>query len=254
MRLKGCPVLGFPLLFDPVSAWVNPMKSAVLTCLAIVFGVVMFGGTAGAQEADAFLACADIRDRNERLACLDEALNDATRERTPMPRQEADTSSTAVEDFGEAPARVTATGAENEVEDAAEDGEENAEKGSLFRLPRISIFRRGQDDADAEDDQEAVAGTEDEDRLENFGRGAPRVVVNEDGEEELNDVITELFLAQPSMWLIRLESGQVWRQVHPKRLNLREGDPVRIYPTGWGDNFRLETSRLSGYIQVLRVE
>lgn len=241
MRLKGCPVMGFPLLFEPVSAWVNPMKSAVLKSLAVVFGVVMLGGAARAQEADAFLACADIRDRNERLACLDEALNDATRERTPMPRQEADTSSTAEEDFGEAPASV------------AETVEEDAEKGSLFRLPRISIFRRGQDDADAEDDQEAVAGPE-EDRLENFGREAPRVVVNEDGEEELNDVITELLLAKPSMWLIRLESGQVWRQVHPKRLNLREGDAVRIYPTGWGDNFRLETPRLSGYIQVLRVE
>ena len=80
------------------------------------------------------------------------------------------------------------------------------------------------------------------------------VIVTNRMNDELNDVVAELVMAKPDQWLVKLASGQVWRQTHPRRLNLREGDAVRIYPTGWGENFRLEAVRLNGFIQVLRVE
>lgn len=223
------------------------MKFAVHTILPSAI-LLTVSSLAGAQEVDAFLACAGITDRDQRLACLDEALDAATTRQEDASAEPAD-SPAAVESFGEAPGRVAET----------PDVGESADQESFFRLPRIGIFRRGDDARDSAEEEagEAVAesgsGDSEADRLESFGREA-RIVVNADGEDELHDSIAELLMARPNQWLIRLASGQVWEQVHPKRLNLREGDEVRIYPTGWGDNFRLETPRLDGYIQVLRVE
>ncbi len=198
---------------------------------------------ANAQEADAFLACAEITDRVERVICLEEALESATATQAADTAVVEDTPETEVEDFGTSPGAVTETA--NVVERGAE------ERRSFFRLPRLPSLFGGGDDAPESDAMDAEPV--DENALESFGREA-RVVVNMDGQDELQDVITELLEANPNMWLIRLASGQVWRQTHSKRLNLREGDAVRIYPSRWGENYRLQTPRLSGFIQVLRVE
>lgn len=198
---------------------------------------------ANAQEADAFLACAEITDRVERVICLEEALESATATQAADPAVMEDTPETEVEDFGTSPGAVTETA--TVVERGAE------ERRSFFRLPRLPSLFGGGDDAPESDAMDAEPV--DENALESFGREA-RVVVNMDGQDELQDVITELLEANPNMWLIRLASGQVWRQTHSKRLNLREGDAVRIYPSRWGENYRLQTPRLSGFIQVLRVE
>ena len=207
------------------------MKFAVTQFLPIAI-LLTFSSQSWAQDVDAFLACAEITDRTARLTCLDEALDAATTQQAGE--------AAAVETFGEASGRVA----------DAPDADGEAGKLPVFRLPRI--FRRDDKPNDVAEESVTSADSE-EDRLDSFGRQT-RVVVNENGEDELNDVIAELFMAKPNQWLIRLGSGQVWNQVHPKRLNLREGDAIRIYPTGWGDNYRLETPRLDGYIQVLRVE
>ena len=198
---------------------------------------------ANAQEADAFLACAEITDRVERVICLEEALESATATQAADTAVVEDTPETEVEDFGTSPGAVTETA--NVVERGAE------ERRSFFRLPRLPSLFGGGDDAPESDAMNAEPV--EENAVESFGREA-RVVVNMDGQDELQDVITELLEANPNMWLIRLASGQVWRQTHPKRLNLREGDTVSIYPSRWGENYRLQTPRLSGFIQVLRVE
>lgn len=212
----------------------------ILLTLALL-SVAVF---AQAQNDSAFLACAQITDRNERLQCLDEALNSAVSE------QEETESAARVEDFGSSQQAVTESQSGNA---------EKEEKRSFFRLPKIGgIFKRGDDEAESE--QEAAAtepvvdrNRESERRVEDFGRET-RVVVNENGEDELYDTVTELDQSRPNLWRIRLASGQLWRQVHPKRYNLKVGDNVRIYPSRWGDDYRLQIDRLSGFIQISRVE
>ena len=205
-----------------------------------------------AQDVDEFMACAEINDRVARVICLEEALDGATRQEQASDGAEqavVDSQVSAVEDFGEA--------TKQDVE--LEEAEENTGRQSFFRLPRIgNIFRRDESEIvdnspeieEAENDSAQAGQAE---QVAEFGRQS-RVVINENGEDELNDVVAELVMAKPDQWLVKLASGQVWRQTHPRRLNLREGDAVRIYPTGWGENFRLEAERLSGFIQVLRVE
>lgn len=58
----------------------------------------------------------------------------------------------------------------------------------------------------------------------------------------------------PQMWLIALESGQQWRQTIGKPYRLHVGDEVRVYPTRWGDAYRLSSERIGGYIQVVRAD
>jgi len=197
-----------------------------------------------AQDDSAFLACAQIKDRNERLQCLDEALNSAVRE------QEETESAASVENFGSSQEAMT----ESQPENADKE-----EKRSFFRLPKLGgIFKRGDDEVESEEENAAPEPVVErnrgsERRVEDFGRET-RVVVNANGEDELHDTVTELVQSKPNLWRIRLASGQVWRQVHPKRYNLKVGDNVRIYPSRWGDDYRLQIDRLNGFIQISRVE
>jgi hypothetical protein len=57
----------------------------------------------------------------------------------------------------------------------------------------------------------------------------------------------------PNNYTITLEDGQVWRQTYPKEYRLRAGHRVTIYPTRWGNSYRLESDSVRGYIQVERV-
>jgi len=221
--------------------------------------LISFNYSSFAQEVESFLACGEISDRVQRVLCLETAL-----EQSGSQEQEQS------QDMTEA-GRETSVNADNA--DNADNGEELEDFGRNqppsdkiianekadnrgFKLPVIeNLFRRNRDEVEASE-QEVSANEElASDRLENFGRGTTgKVIVNAEGQEELIDVVTELTMAKPNMWLIRLASGQVWRQTHSRRYNLRKGDEVRIYPTQWGENYRLETERLSGFIQMLRVE
>lgn len=174
-----------------------------------------------AQGDSAFLACERYNDRNERLACLEEALEAAT---DSAPQEQA-------------PARAP--------EPPRETVDNTATQTPPADSPSVSSTE------DQPDSSTAPASTE---RVETFGIPKPRVAENDDGEEALYDTVTELEEVRPNQWRIALASGQVWFQVHPKRFNLREGYPVRIYPSDWGDNFRLDTEKLSGFIQVQRLE
>lgn len=80
-----------------------------------------------------------------------------------------------------------------------------------------------------------------------------RVVENEHGEQELHATVAQIKRLLPTLLEITLEDGQVWRQTQSKPYNLRIGDEVRIYPTRWGDAFRLTAPRTAGYIQVSRI-
>ena len=220
-----------------------------------LLGIILlsFNSSSSAQEVESFLACGEIPDRVERVLCLETALEKSASQEDDQPQAVTDGASEASENRDNA--RELEDFGRNQVSsDETSNIEEADDKG--FKLPVIgNLFRRNRD----EDQEQEVALSEDTsaDRLDNFGRGTStisKVIENAEGQEELIDVVVELTMAKPNMWLIRLASGQVWRQTHSRRYNLRKGDEVRIYSTQWGENYRLETERLSGFIQMLRVE
>ncbi|HEX5418980.1 MAG TPA: hypothetical protein VFY39_03200, partial [Gammaproteobacteria bacterium] len=57
----------------------------------------------------------------------------------------------------------------------------------------------------------------------------------------------------PNSYLITLENGQVWRQTYPEVYHLQPGYKVRIYPSRWGNSYRMSSDKLHGFIQVERV-
>lgn len=81
-----------------------------------------------------------------------------------------------------------------------------------------------------------------------------RVIEGTDGKSELIDKVASIERLLPNLVLITLQSGQKWRQMVDKRYPVSVGDEVRIYPSRWGDAYRLSATRVSGYIQVERVD
>lgn len=86
-----------------------------------------------------------------------------------------------------------------------------------------------------------------------FGQEA-KVETNEEGTDALVDTVTALKRVEPTKWLITLSSGQVWRQTVGKTFMIREGETVRITPSGWGKAFRLSVAGRSSFIQVSRTQ
>lgn len=198
-------------------ARITPLMISPRTLLGLLMCLPL---PALAQDDSVFLACERFSDRDQRLACLEEALEAAT-DNDPQEQAPATAPVPPRETVDNAPTQPPADSA-----------------------PPTAA-------GDQPDSSPATASTE---RVETFGISRPRVAENEEGDEELHDTVTELDEIRPNQWRIALASGQVWFQVHPKRFNLREGFPVRIYPSDWGDNFRLDTEELSGFIQVRRLE
>jgi len=227
--------------------------------------------TIQAQEVSDFLECADFSDRLERVICLEGALEEAVSEQDTVAVSDNADSET-VENFGNNQAAVSSVPEEQEAD-------EEANESSFFRMPKISlgnIFRRNSDQPEGtiytpgrstteSNEQETLVVESNESRetdkqtgnatgsVENFGRES-RVIVNDEGQEELLGVVAEIQKIKANLLQITLGNGQIWQQRYVKQYNLREGDSVRIYASGWGSNFRLESERLSGFIQVGRVE
>lgn len=83
--------------------------------------------------------------------------------------------------------------------------------------------------------------------------GFPQRAEKDPGVPELAATISELRESVPDRFLITLDNGQVWRQMTSKKYRLEVGQQVRIYPTQWGDAFRLTVEELRGFIQVERI-
>ncbi len=94
-----------------------------------------------------------------------------------------------------------------------------------------------------------------EGKLSSFGKESPpRVVDTKKGGEELRDRIESLRNTPAGNWIVTLASGQVWQQSIPGSYNLRKGLEVRIYPSKWGNAYRLSAEDLNGFIQVQRIK
>jgi hypothetical protein len=93
-----------------------------------------------------------------------------------------------------------------------------------------------------------------DEKVGSFGKeSATRVVDTKDRGEELHDRVESLRTTPAGDWIVTLASGQVWQQSIPGSYNLRRGQEVRIYPSKWGNTFRLSAKDLNGFIQVRRI-
>jgi hypothetical protein len=162
--------------------------------------------------------CQGIQDRLARYACYDkwDSASGVVRQAVPAAR-----ASTA----------------------RAEEGEDET---SLFGR----VFNR---DSDAEEQPAAEVATQAQPAAADFGRSNARVIQGNSG-AELVDTVAAIEPSGPSLIKITLASGQQWQQMLSKRYTLQVGDEVRIYPTRWGNSFRLSSERAGGYIQVERVD
>jgi hypothetical protein len=76
----------------------------------------------------------------------------------------------------------------------------------------------------------------------------------EAAEDEYSGTIVAMRERLPNAYVITLDNGQVWEQAEPKQFPLRPGLEVRIYPTRWGSNYRLNGIGTGGHIQVRKVQ
>jgi hypothetical protein len=73
------------------------------------------------------------------------------------------------------------------------------------------------------------------------------------GQRELTSQVAALREIQPGRLEVTLANGQVWRQTSSDRYHLLVGHEVRVYPSGFGQYFRLTSKESRGFIQVERV-
>jgi hypothetical protein len=76
----------------------------------------------------------------------------------------------------------------------------------------------------------------------------------ERADREVMSSVTALREIQPGRVEVTLANGQVWRQTYSDSYNLLVGHEVKIYPSGFGQYFRLTSTKLRGFIQVERVK
>ena len=76
----------------------------------------------------------------------------------------------------------------------------------------------------------------------------------EQQQHELTGQVAAVREILPGRIEVTLTNGQVWRQTNSDRYNLLVGHEVRIYPTGFGQYFRLSSTALRSFIQVERVK
>ena len=82
---------------------------------------------------------------------------------------------------------------------------------------------------------------------------APARSETEEEREQIIATVTELQPTVPNSYIITLDNGQVWRQTQSKRYPLHPGFEVRIYPSPWGNTYRLTLENRGSFIQVERV-
>lgn len=207
------------------------MFVALLATATVLAGGTQPFNVALAQDG-AFLACGELSDRGQRIACLEDALEAAQDGGIATPAQPA------------VPARpdpaVVVSPAPAPAPAVPPQAPASATAPIAAEAPAIVTA--------PENDPSLL------ERLRNFGqRDTATVSTDEEGQDQLHDTITKLE-KRNNLWVVTLSSGQVWMQQLPRTLNLREGDEISIYQAGIGNGYRLATPRLSGFIRVERVK
>lgn len=255
---------------------------AVRASAAAVTGLFCALHTASAQDTDELTIeigeCIAIEAPVERLACfasqveqalteseatqsedgseqVDAAADERTVEVSPPQRAAAEPSSPAQQPREEpvsaaqqtdaepaSPAAETAQASESDGQDPEPEAIAAADTAADADMDDLNWWQRRQARRAA---RAAARAAERE--------AAERAEAAEAAENEILATVTDLRERQPNAWLVTLDNGQVWEQVRPEWYPLRPGQEVRLYPTRWGDSYRLSSIVRGGYIQVQRV-
>jgi hypothetical protein len=204
----------------------------VVGCLVSLVGAVVPGLATAAGVAIEVSDCLVLEDNFARLACYDAKARAAARLNVPAPAASA---------VAAAPVAAAVAAPVAPVAAAPTAANVDPVLGIPVRQgPEPVVARKGTPQAGSSD-----ASTAD------FGK-APSQTADQRGKKELHDRIEALDTNGEGGWLVTLASGQVWRQNGSRRYNLRVGQEVRIYPSGWGDSYRLAVAELGSFIPVDR--
>ncbi len=218
-------------LYRTYKGWLSAAAGA-----AVVSGMLLTA-TASAQSDSTLEVnvadCVAIESPAERFRCYESRVDAALREQVgdAAPAESADAAEAAVP-----PPPVEAAPAPR-TEAAAEASRSAAEQRGSPVVPAGEI----------EIDDAAAAAEE-------FGLRRSRVAEQQGEAEELLGTVAALRQTVPNSYIITLENGQVWRQMRPQWYPLQVGHSVRIYPTRWGNSYRMTALELNGFIQVERVQ
>lgn len=205
--------------------------SGLLSVIALSLSAAVFAQPTTLSD------CQAIANRQARYACYDKW--DASTGRV---------SESAPGDSNTAPAVAAQMAGERGTAEPQVTERRQEQERSLFSR----IFNRDPGD-DAAAETRATAGAPGAAADKSDGsQDVTRPGKDDNGESELIGRVLALEQPTPYVWVITLEGGQKWQQVTSKRYNLEKGDTVRIYPSHWGNNYRLSSEKAGGYIQVKR--
>lgn len=210
-----------------------PLHSVAKSRLCLLTVALSFSHLVQAQES-AFLKCADISAREARVLCLEQALDAATSKKTGNASASSNAAATnpppKVLPSPPTQPRTTTPIASNTPtataatpEPASPPAKQGGSKWDLFGL-----FEKSSEQSKAAEAAALEADT-------------------------MHAKVAQLSQYKSNAWEITLDNGQVWRQVYSQSFLLRKGDDVKIYPTTWGEQFRLETVSGRGFLRVQRL-
>lgn len=127
------------------------------------------------------------------------------------------------------------------------------ERGTAESDDASAVIQDGEADRGRTTGGETLTGPEERARGSAETRAVDESRESEAAEDEYRGTIAAIRERMPWSYVITLENGQIWEQVRPKKYPLRPGLEVRIYPTSWGQSYRLSGESTGGYIQVRRV-
>jgi hypothetical protein len=144
---------------------------------------------------------------------------------------------------------IESTTARLECFDALAKGTSAA--GAATAAPRAAPPQPAASASQAESSVGAAASVPQADSTKPASRREARAAERQD--LEVTGEVAAVREILPGRIEVTLTNGQVWRQTDSDRYNLLVGHEVRIYPTGFGQYFRLSSKELRRFIQVERV-
>lgn len=197
-------------------------------------------------------SCVDIRSHIERLTCYDQLVDAAVNEKSTTQSKAEVQSAAPVDTVNSAANSTAAPAAVKSPEVMAEPVQQAVvatAAASAAVIQQESVQNIENSVSAAAPAKQTAPVTE-----ENFGLKTKKENTAEEV-VELYSKITEVKERLPGRYQVTLENGQVWWQkVANNRYRMKVGDEVRIYPSGWGSDFRLTVVDRAGYIQVERVK